>query len=37
LHTIAAGSFQPVELCVSTLQRFAAAYVDLDTADSLVS
>ena len=36
LHTIAAGSFQPVELCLATLQRFAAAYEDLDTATSLV-
>ncbi len=37
LHTIAAGSFQPVELCVSTLERFACAYEDLGTADSLLS
>ncbi len=37
LHTIAAGSFQPVELCLSTLERFACAYQDLGTADSLVS
>jgi phosphotransferase family enzyme len=35
LHTIAAGSFQPIELCVSTLERFAAAYQDLRTADLL--
>ncbi len=37
LHTLAAGSFQPQELCVSTIHRFASAYVDLDTADSLAS
>jgi hypothetical protein len=37
LHTIAAGTFQPVEMCVSTLERFAAAYEDLGTADSLRS
>ena len=37
LHTIAAGSLQPVELCVSTLERFAAAYEDLGTADGLRS
>jgi Phosphotransferase enzyme family len=37
LHTIAAGSLQPVELCVLTLERFAAAYEDLGTADGLRS
>ena len=36
LHTIAAGSFQPFELCVATLERFAAAYEDLGTASSLI-
>ena len=35
LHTIAAGTFQPVEICMSTLERFAAAYEDLDTGDLL--
>ena len=37
LHTIAAGTFQPIELCLSTLERFATAYVDLGPADSLVT
>jgi Phosphotransferase enzyme family len=32
LHTIGAGSFQPVELSVSTLERFGCAYEDLGTA-----
>lgn len=35
LHTIGAGRFQPVELCLSTLERFAIAYADLGTADAL--
>jgi len=29
LQTLAAGSFQPVEVCLATLERFAAAYRDL--------
>lgn len=29
LQTLAAGSFQPVEVCLATIERFAAAYVDL--------
>jgi len=28
LHTLSAGSFQPVELCLATIERFAAAYTD---------
>jgi hypothetical protein len=37
LHTLAAGSFQPVEWCLSMLERFACAYRDLGTAASLQS
>jgi hypothetical protein len=37
LHTIAASRFQPVELCVRTIERFAAAYAELGTAASLMS
>lgn len=37
LHTLAAGSFQPDEVCLATLARFAAAYEDLDTDRSLAS
>jgi hypothetical protein len=37
LHTLAAGTFQPFDLCVSTLERFACAYGDLGTAGSLIS
>lgn len=37
LHTLAAGSFQPQDVSVATLRRFAAAYVDLDTATSIVA
>jgi hypothetical protein len=37
LHTISAGSFQPVDVCVSTIGRFAAAYEDLDTGSSPVA
>ncbi|MHB1999953.1 MAG: phosphotransferase, partial [Solirubrobacteraceae bacterium] len=32
LHTFSAGSFQPESVCVATLERFAAAYDDLETA-----
>lgn len=32
LHTLAFGRFQPAEACVATIARFAAAYVDLETA-----
>ena len=32
VHTLSAGSFQPVDLCASTIERFAAAYEDLETA-----
>jgi hypothetical protein len=28
LQTLAAGSFQPVEVCLPTIERFAAAYLD---------
>ena len=35
LHTIAAGSFQPLDTCLATIRRFAAAYDDLETADTL--
>lgn len=31
LHTLSAGSFQPVGECAATLERFAAAYDDLAT------
>lgn len=31
MHTISAGSFQPPDICVSTIERFSAAYADLDT------
>jgi hypothetical protein len=37
LHTLSAGSFQPVEVCVMTLRRFATAYEDLETRHSLVT
>ena len=37
LHTLAFGTFQPVALCLATLERFAAAYDDLDTARSSLS
>lgn len=28
LHTLAGGGFQPVEVCLATIERFAAAYAD---------
>lgn len=31
LHTLAAGSFQPTDVCLATITRFAAAYDDLGT------
>lgn len=31
LHTLSAGSFQPADVCLATLRRFAAAYDDLGT------
>lgn len=31
LHTLSAGTFQPVEVCTATLERFVAAYDDLET------
>lgn len=32
LHTLSFGGLQPVEACVATIARFAAAYADLGTA-----
>jgi hypothetical protein len=32
LHTLSAGSFQPLEVCLATISRFASAYRDLGTA-----
>ena len=37
LHTLSAGSFQPDDVCLVTLARFAAAYEDLETHRSLVA
>lgn len=31
LHTLSVGSFQPVDICLATLRRFASAYQDLET------
>ncbi len=31
LHTLSAGTFQPLDVCLATLGRFAAAYEDLGT------
>jgi len=36
LHTLSFGSFQPVDVCVATLQRFVSAYEDLETHRSFV-
>ncbi len=36
LHTIGAGSFQPLDICLRTIERYAAAYEDLETSRSLV-
>jgi hypothetical protein len=36
MHTLAGGSFQPQDVSVATIRRFATAYDDLDTASSLV-
>jgi aminoglycoside phosphotransferase (APT) family kinase protein len=30
LHTLSGGGFQPVEQCVATIERFAAAYADYE-------
>lgn len=35
LHTLSFATFQPVDVCVPTITRFAAAYGDLGTADSV--
>jgi len=32
LQTWAAGSFQPADVCLATIERFAAAYVDVTAA-----
>ncbi|MGC9963754.1 MAG: phosphotransferase [Acidimicrobiales bacterium] len=37
LHTLSAGSFQPVDVCTTTIRRFATAYEDLETSRSLVT
>lgn len=37
LHTLSAGSLQPVDVCLATLRRFAAAYRDLETHRSLAA
>lgn len=37
LHTFGAGSFQPVDTCLETIRRFAAAHEDLDTRRSLIA
>ena len=37
LHTLSFGTFQPADLCVATIRRFAAAYDDLETAHSLIA
>ncbi len=35
LHTLAFGTLQPVDACLATIARFAAAYDDLDTARTI--
>jgi aminoglycoside phosphotransferase (APT) family kinase protein len=37
MHTLSARSLQPVDVCLSTLRRFFAAYTDLETHRSLVA
>ncbi len=37
MHTLSAGSFQPFDVCLAILRRFAAAYEDLETDRSLAS
>jgi hypothetical protein len=37
LHTLSGGRFQPADACLATIERFAAAYQDLDTGRSLVT
>lgn len=37
LHTLSFGSLQPVDVCTTTIRRFATAYVDLETARSDVT
>jgi hypothetical protein len=32
LHTLSAGSFQPLDTCLATIRRYSAAYADLETA-----
>jgi Ser/Thr protein kinase RdoA (MazF antagonist) len=36
MHTLSAGSFQPIDVCLATIRRFGAAYDDLETARSIV-
>ena len=37
LHTLSAGTFQPLDTCLTTLERFAVAYGDLETNRSVVA
>ena len=37
LHTLSFGSFQPPGTCVATISRFAAAYADLGTGQSVIA
>jgi aminoglycoside phosphotransferase (APT) family kinase protein len=37
MHTLSAGSFQPLDACLATIRRFVAAYDDLETARSVVA
>jgi hypothetical protein len=34
LQTLAAGSFQPLDICLTTIERFAAAYQDLRSTEA---
>lgn len=37
LHTLSFGTFQPVDVCLATIARFATAYEDLETSRSTVA
>jgi hypothetical protein len=37
MHTLGAGSFQPLDVCLATVERFATAYADLDTGRTVVA
>jgi hypothetical protein len=37
MHTLSAGSFQPIDVSLATIRRFAAAYDDLETTRSVVA